>query len=202
MEPKFHLGDDLNEFERVLQELAPTPARLDIAQTMFRAGQAAARRPAGRPRLWQATSALLAIVSLTLGALVAMPRQPQVVYVPMEKAAEQRQQTQPTMAAEHNAPGNDNMLSAHPRLVNAQVALPDSRWPTPLSHLRSRGLCLENNWRTRSVTSETSQQTAVPALCLGDWRAMVDDSSRRTRSGVSDAVPQYDWTQLLHIQGL
>ena len=202
MEPQFHLGDDLNELERVLQELAPTPARLDVAQTMFRAGQSAASRPAGRPRLWQATSAALAVVSLTLGALLTMPRQPQVVYVRMDEAAEQRPLTQPAMAADNHTPGNGNMLSAYPQLVNAEVAFADSCWPTPLSHLRSRGLSLENNWSTTPVTSETSQQTAVPALCLGDWRAMVDDSSRRTRSGVSDSVPHYDWTQLLHIQGL
>ena len=203
MEPEFHLGDDLNEFERVLQELAPTPARLDVAQTMFRAGQAAARRPAGRPRLWQATSAMLAVVSLTLGALLAMPRQPQVVYVRDGRGS----RTTAADSARHGRGNtthldNDNMLSAYPRLVTAEVALADSRWPTPLSHLRSRGLSLENNWSTTPVTSETSQQTAVPALCLGDWRAMVDDSSRRTRSGVSDSVPHYDWTQLLHIQGL
>lgn len=202
MEQQFHLGDGLNELERVLRELAPAPARLDVAQTMFRAGQAAARRPAGRPRLWQATSAMLAVISLTLGALLAMPDPPRIVYVPLDDVAEQGQPVQPALVVEKNVPKADNTLSAYPTIDEAAIAHSDSRWLNSLGHLRSRGLAVDNPWATSLVTPESSQRATIPALCSGDWRAMADESSRHPRSGVSDSVPYYDWTQLLHIQGL
>ncbi|MHB8969425.1 MAG: hypothetical protein ACYC3X_19965 [Pirellulaceae bacterium] len=202
MEPKFHLGDDLNGLERVLRELAPAPARLDVAQTMFRAGQAAAQRPAGRPRLWQATSAALAVVSLSFGVLLAIPHQPRIVYVPRDDTAEQRQLVQPALVADTHGSDADNILAVSLKNGKTEITYSDARWLNPLNHLRSRSLAIDNPWATSLVTPETSQQATIPALCSGDWRTLADESSRPSQSGVSDSTSHYDWTQLLHIQGL
>ena len=201
MEPQFHLGDDLNALERALKELAPTPARLDVAQTMFRAGQASVRRPRGWQRLWPATSALLAVVSITLGTLLAIPDQQQIVYIPVDAAAEKGQTSQPAMVATNGIPDADNTLPASSTMDEAEISRPDVRWLNPISHLRSRDLAMGNPWETVPMTSQTAQQATIPSLRSGDWPAMVGDNGLSPVPRQSDSLLPMDWTHLLHTRG-
>ncbi|MHB8865313.1 MAG: hypothetical protein ACYC6N_23280 [Pirellulaceae bacterium] len=199
MEPKVHPSDDLNGLERVLRELAPTPARLDVAQTMFRAGQAAALRPRARQRFWPATAAVLAGVSLTLGLLLAMPRPPQIVYFRLDDSANAQQVAQVAPVPipnsndadpNHLLPGSANPWSTSADHAEMQIAYVDSRWLTPLSPLRLHGLGPKNPWSATVVAPEMSQQATIPALCSGDWRAMLECSEQHPveRSGYDSAL--------------
>lgn len=176
MEPQFHLGDDLNQLERALKDLTPAPARLDIAQTMFRAGQASAGRPGGWQYFWPGTSALLAVVSVTLGALLATPDQPQIVYVPVGAATAEVQTPQPALVATDGDAAPDDNWPASSTVSGAEISRPDPSWLNLMSPLLSRELAMVNLWETIPRTSPGSQPTAIPSLCSGDWRTLVGDN--------------------------
>ena len=177
MEPQFHLGDDLNQLERALKELAPAPARLDVAQTMFRAGQASVRRPGGWQYFWPGTSALLAVVSIALGTLLATPDQQQIVYVPVGAATAEEQIPQPALVAADRDAATDDTWPASLTVNGAENSRSDPRWLNLVSPLLSRELAMVNLWETIPRTSQESQPTAIPSLCSGDWRTLVGDSS-------------------------
>ena len=184
MEPRFHLGDDLNDLERALQELAPAPARLDVAQTMFRAGQASAGRPGPGRYFWPGTSALLAVVSLVLGAFLAMPDQPRIVYVPVDAAVGKEPMPQPAMVAKDHGTSTDSHRSAPSTISNEEIARLAPRGLNLLSHLRSRDLALVDAWDASERTSQSSSQASIPPLCSRDWR-IAGRRGRATRGATS-----------------
>lgn len=198
MEPQFHIGDDLSKLERALQELAPAPARLDVAQTMFRAGQAAASQSSSWRRVWPATSAVLALVSITLGTLLVIPDQPQIVYVPVDRATGDAQTPQPAMLATDGAADADNVLPAAPTMDEAEIAQPDVRSLSPFGYLRSRALALSDRWETAPIVS---QHAPIPSLRSGDWRTLVGDNGSSQLQRESASFLPLDWTHLLNIRG-
>ena len=152
-------------------------------------------------RIWPATSALLAVVSITLGTLLAIPDQQQIVYVPVDAAAEKGQTPQPAMIATNGTPDADNTLPASSTMDEAEIARPDVRWLNPISHLRSRDLAMGDPWETIPMTSQTSQQATIPSLRSGDWPAMVGDNGLSPVPRQSDSFLPLDWTHLLHTRG-
>jgi hypothetical protein len=72
-------SNDLNRFEAALASLAPAAARVDRDRAMYLSGRAAAKAEAARPSgmrawLWPASTAAMALVALSLGALLVQER--------------------------------------------------------------------------------------------------------------------------------
>jgi hypothetical protein len=199
MEPQFHLGDDLKELERALRQLAPAPTRLDVAQTMFRAGQATVSRPSAWQRIWPATSAVLALVSITLGGLLMVPDHRQVVYVPVDVQTHAAQPPAPTLAAPASHPAAGGVRSESP--AESQLARWDARWLRASGYLRVSEMVAMSSGDIAAVAAPASQHAALPALCSGDWRAMVDEAHSPHDSAESAVRSSVDWKRFLFIRG-
>lgn len=200
MEPQFHLSDDLKELERALQHLAPAPARLDVAQTMFRAGQATVARPSAWQRIWPATSAVLALVSVTLGALLMVPHHPQVVYVPVDAQAHASLPPAPALAASDSQSAASRGRSESP--AEQELARWDARWLRASGYLRISEMVAVSSGDVTAVASPASAQASLPALSFGDWRTMVAGAPAHRDSAQSDSQPSVDWKRFLFIRGL
>jgi hypothetical protein len=198
MEPQFHIGDDLSALERALKELVPTAARLDVAQTMFRAGQAAVGRSSPWRRMWPATTAMFAVVSLALGMLLMIPDQPQIVYVPVDAAPGGARVSPSTMLATGSAPEAEQMEPAGASDEEVEAIASDVTSQSPFGYLRSRALALNDRWDTAPAVS---QYAPIPSLRSGDWRALVGDDGGKKSPQPSDSRFPLDWTHLLNIRG-
>lgn len=182
MESQFHIDDgNLSALERTLRELAPAPPRLDVAQTMFRAGQAAARQPSAWRQLWPATTVALAVLSMTLGTLLAIPDDPRIVYVPIDRVPQAAKiPASGALAADRNVDA-PTRSSAYEAAQQARSANSTHRLPGDAIYLRARDMALLSPWSTTQPLPR--QPTAsVPTLCSGDWRAMIGDEQTREAS--------------------
>jgi hypothetical protein len=173
MDNPFHLPDEVNSLERALRELAPAPARLDIARTMYRAGQAAAQAHRSGARSWQIATGVLSVVTLTLGALLAMPSQPQIVYVPRDSDSVATPST-PQMAVNSVAPraGQTAVDSHSARPVRTLAMQP---WLSSLSRQRSIDVTLDELLSRSPTTGATGGMAHRPALASRDWPQLLDD---------------------------
>lgn len=201
MEPQFHVNDEVSALERALRELVPAPARLDVAQTMFRAGQAAASRSSPWRRVWPATTAVFALVSLALATLLALPKSPRIVYVPVGAATEDARVPPSAMLATDGAAGAGHALPASPtgeQAEMAEMARSDMYAPSSFGYLRSRALALNDCWDTAPAVSP---HAPIPAPRSGDWRAMVGDQGALEPLRPFDSYLPLDWTRLLNIRG-
>ncbi|MCE9556583.1 MAG: hypothetical protein K8T91_24805 [Planctomycetes bacterium] len=68
--------ENLSDFERALAGLAPAEARLDRDRLMFDAGRAATSHQPAAPWFWPLATTAMAVLSLTLGVLLAAQRPP------------------------------------------------------------------------------------------------------------------------------
>lgn len=206
MDNKSHLDDEVNQLERALRELAPAPARLDIAQTMYLAGQASARSRHTSVRAWQIATGTLMAVSLALGTLLAIPAQPQIVYVPRE-AGSNTAPSLPQMAADARVPAQQRKGAAAPANVNAPVstdvrALAMQSWLSPFNSSRSINMTLDELFY-RSPTHRAADMVANrPALCSRDWPQLLEDLQEDTRTDRSDAGLLNDQTESPRVQDL
>ncbi|MCU0960839.1 MAG: hypothetical protein MUF48_12110 [Pirellulaceae bacterium] len=196
-----HVGDELRALERTLGELVPSAARLDIAQTMYRAGQASARAHRPASRLWPVATSALAIVSLTLAALLAIPKQPQIVYVPRalsEPASAARiAQDDPTQR-EHGVAGETG--TARPQQMVPEQPAADAVWLSARSRMRADELTVSSLW-SLTPTVQSSGATR-PAYCARDWRLLLNDLAALEHTGESadgvgsqpdhNAIPQIE----------
>ena len=198
MEPQFHIRDDVSALERALRELVPAPARLDVAQTMFRAGQAAASHSSPWRRVWPATTAVFALVSLALGTLLALPEPPRIVYVPVGAATDDARVPPSAMLATDSAAGAGHALPASPTGDQAETAWADVHAPSSFGYLRSRALALNDCWDTAPAVSP---HAPIPAPRSGDWRTLVGDQGAREPLRPFDSRLPLDWTRLLNIRG-
>jgi hypothetical protein len=145
---------------------------------------------------------MLALVSLTLGALLMVSVQPQIVYVPVDTGVSDSQVPQsPMLAAGGEAAVNHAQTAASftPQDRTEDAA---ARLVNGMSYLRARQLALLSPWDTGTGPSQASQQqAAIPPLCSGDWRTMVGDESSRVQPEQSPSTLPSDWKQLLNIRG-
>ncbi len=198
MESPFYLGDELSALERALKELVPTAARLDMAQTMFRAGQAAAGRSSPWQRVWPATTAMFAVVSLALGALLMIPDEPQVVYLPVDASHDGTRASPPTMLATGNATEAAHVGPAGVPAAEAEFIPADMISQSLSGYLRARALALNDRWDT---APSVSQSAPIPPLRFGDWRALVGDHGVREQPQPTALYFPLDWTHLLNRRG-
>lgn len=173
MDNPFHLSDEVNELERALRELAPAPARLDIARTMYRAGQAAAQAQRSGARFWQMATGVASVAALTLGALLAIPSQPQIVYVPRDTESIAAPST-PQMAVDSVAPRAEQMAVDTPsaRPVRTLAMQP---WLSSLSSQRSIDVTLDGLFFRSPTLGATDGVAHRPALASRDWPQLLDD---------------------------
>lgn len=206
MDNKSHLDDEMNQLERALRELAPVPARLDIAQTMYLAGQASARARHTSARSWQMATGALMAVSLVLGTLLAIPNQPQIVYVPRE-AGSITAPSSAQMATDARVPAQQRTTAESPANVDAPVstdvrALAMQSWLSPFNSSRSINMTLDELFY-RSPTHRATGATANrPALCSRDWPQMLEALQENTRTDRSGAGLLNDQTESPNVQDL
>jgi hypothetical protein len=191
MDNSSHLDDEVNQLERALRELAPAPARLDIAQTMYLAGQASARSRHSSVRSWQIATGVLLAVSLSLGTLLAIPDQPQIVYV-VRDAESITAPSSTQMAADARGPINQEM-SADSRADGDVPVSTDVRtlamqpWLSPFSRPRSINMTLDELFYRSPTHRATGTAANRPALCSRDWPQLLEDLQEDTRTDRSDA---------------
>lgn len=206
MDNKSHLDDEVNRLERALRELAPAPAHLDIAQTMYLAGQASARSRHTSVRSWQMATGALMAVSLVLGTLLAIPDQPQIVYVPRESGSITAPNS-PQMAADASVPAQQRTAAESPANVDAPVstdvrALAMQPWLSPFSSSRSIDMTLDELFYRAPTHRATGATANRPALCSRDWPQLLEDLQETTRSNRSGAGVQNDQTESPNVQDL
>ncbi len=206
MDNASHLDDEVNQLERALRELAPAPARLDIAQTMYLAGQASARSRHTSVRSWQMATGALLIVSLTLGTLLAIPDQPQIVYVPRE-AGSITTPSSPQIATDARVPAQQRAGAAAPANGDAPVStdvqtLARQPWLSPFGSSRSIDMTLDELFYRAPTHRATGATANRPALCSRDWPQLLEDLQETTRSNRSGAGVQNDQTESPNVQDL
>lgn len=206
MDNKSHLDDEVNQLERALRELAPAPARLDIAQTMYLAGQASARSRHTSVRSWQMATGALMAVSLVLGTLLAIPDQPQIVYVSREEGSITAPNS-PQMAADASVPAQQRTAAASPANVDAPVstdvrALAMQPWLSPYGSSRSINMTLDELFYRSPTHRATDMAANRPALCSRDWPQLLEDLQKSARTDRSDAGLLNDQTESPNVQDL
>ena len=202
MEQEFRLGDGLSELERTLRELAPVGGRLDIAQTMFRAGQASARTQQVGRRFWPAATALLAVVSGTLGALLAVRDGSQVEYVWKGGAGSGPAEMKHDAIASRDGAIVSSRTIGEPTSPEEDPVRPDARWLSPLSRVRFSGLDTDDLWSLMPTTVATSDSARTTTLCLLDWPSLLEDADGRLPPAAGDTVPRFNWRDFLHLRDL
>jgi len=206
MDNASHLDDEVNQLERALRELAPTPARLDMAQTMYLAGQASARSRQPSIRSWRIATGVLMAVSLTLGTMLAIPNQPQIVYIPRD-AESITAPSSPQMATDTSVPIDQQMSAASQANGDVPVStdvwtLAMQPWFSSFSRPRSINMTLDELFY-RSPTHRTTGTTANgPALCSRDWPQLLEDLQVDTRTDRSDAGFRNDQPESPNVQDL
>jgi hypothetical protein len=206
MDNASHLDDEVNKLERALRELAPAPARLDIAQTMYLAGQASARSRHTSVRSWQMATGALMAVSLALGTLLAIPNPPQIVYVPRE-AGSITVPNSPQMAADASVPTQQRNGAESPANGDAPVStdvqtLARLPWLSPFSSPRSINMTLDELFYRAPTDRATGATVNRPALCSRDWPQLLEDLQKNTRTDRSDAGLLNDQTESPNVQDL
>jgi hypothetical protein len=206
MDNKSHLDDEVNKLERSLRELAPAPARLDIAQTMYLAGQASARSRHSSVRSWQMATGALMAVSIALGTLLAIPDQPQIVYVPRE-AGSITVPSSPQMAADASVPAQQHTGAASPANGDAPIStdvqtLAMQPWLSPFSRPRSINMTLDELFYRSPTHRGTGATANGPALCSRDWPQLLEDLQDTARIDRSNAGLPNDQTKSPNVQDL
>ncbi len=217
------------DVEQLLQQLAPAPARLDVAQTMFRAGQQSVRRPSRWQVIWPLSSACLALLSLTLAVLLTLPAKPRVVDVAQDEPSVKAPHVPnpPTVLADQN--GSSSVLSSD---------RPTTDWPPPRDETLSRPRygsettssipsplwgeggaggtentlvafepllsgcdpALDDIWK--SVTAQPhGDESSVQAIRYQDWRTLLDDLSLADRLRQPGNSTLLEWTVFLNQRG-
>lgn len=206
MDNKSHLDDEVNQLERALRELAPVPARLDIAQTMYLAGQASARARHASVRSWQMATGALMAVSLVLGTLLAIPDQPQIVYVPRE-AGSITAPNSPQMAADASVPVEQHKAVESPAKGEVPVStdvqtLAKQSWLSPFGNPRSINMTLDELFYRSPTHRATDMAANRPALCSRDWPQLLEDLQKNARTDRSGAGLLHDQTESPKVQDL
>ena len=133
---------------------------------MFRA-RAGIRWSTGRLAVFLARDfRLLAVVSVTLGVLLATPDQPQIVYVPVGAATAEVQTPQPALVATDGDAAPDDNWPASSTASEAEHLRRDPSWLNLTSPLLSRDLAMVNLWETIPRTPPRSLPSCDPATVL------------------------------------
>jgi hypothetical protein len=206
MDNASHFDDEVNKLERALRELAPAPARLDIAQTMYLAGQASARSRHSSVRSWQIATGALMAVSLTLGTLLAIPDQPQIVYVPRDAetitAPSSAQMAVDTSASADQHKAVESQANGDLPVGTDVQALATQPWLSPFSRPRSINMTLDELFYRAPTHRATGAAANGPALCSRDWPQLLEDLQETTRSNRSDAGSRNDQPESPNVQDL
>jgi hypothetical protein len=170
------LGDNLADLQRSLCELAPAPARMNVAQTMYLAGQQSLRHRQRRQAFWPLSTVCLAVACVTLAILQAKPAQPQpqIVYVPVET-------TVPTETAEEpDRPPVESAARAEQVAPPGDVPWGSSRlavqpWDELLDQI------LNDRLDTDQVNTSSVEPVIMETICCSDWPKMLTDQSEGER---------------------
>ncbi len=197
MQEEHQFDRGLTDLERTLKELAPTPAQLNIAQTMYLAGRQSMRSQQQWQRIWPLSSACLAVLSLTLAVLLATPRPPHVVYIPRDSAPPSQQEQDRSVAQPPQQLAEvTSDQETHPDGLQPPLA------PAKIDRLAWRHLALLDKWDTVSSELE-AEQAPIRAIRCRDWRLLLENLSAADQLQRPDATPSplFPWTAWLNLQG-
>ncbi len=182
MAPEDKIRNDLESLEDALRDLAPAPPRMSAGQTMYLAGQQAARREQRRQRFWPACTAALAVACATMGALLARQGEPRVVYVPVPSQEAEPDQDQPH--PNDSAPSEPDHNRGHqstPAEPRHELAMAESHWPVVGSGQSWQQLL--DQWLDESATEGAdtrerasagpTESTLIATVHSGDWPALL-----------------------------
>jgi hypothetical protein len=127
------LPAELKAIEAELAALTPQEARIDRARLLFAAGQASARRRAGRAaRVWAAAfSAMTVVAASLLFALLVRPIGPALAQPTLAEVGAPLERTAPAGACEH-VPYDAGVAGAEQSDAPAEAALADADHDTYL----------------------------------------------------------------------
>jgi len=162
---------------------------------MFLAGQQSVRRRQSRQIVWPVSSACLALLSITLGVLLAVPGEPRIVYVPQSVPAPANTHTVPTPGPKTDARLRPTVPPQAPS--ESPVVVPSEWYPRRLA-LRNR--VLQDTWGT-SLDSSNIQQMSIKPIRYQDWRSLLDDMSLAERLPASTPPAFFQWNTLLNTKG-
>ncbi len=213
MEHEDKIRDRLADLESALQDLAPAPARLDPARTLYLAGQQSMRSHQRWRTFWPLVSACLAVTCMAMGVRLASPVDTKIVYVPVKTAVEESIDNQPArpQEREHVSPpaardqypqpnrtelANASQTDSHPSAAAWQALMESRRWQAQV--------------QDDSVNENTTpgEPAAIEVVTSRNWRLMLTDQSPGERFRTlaepfrQPATPaiQY-WTSLIPTRG-
>jgi hypothetical protein len=197
MQEEHQFDRGLTDLEHTLKALAPAPAQLSIAQTMYLAGRQSMRQQQRWQRVWPLSSACLAVLSLTLAVLLATPRQPHVVNIVREPVP-QSQQEQDSSSAQPP----QQLAKMHSARKAHSDGLQRLTAPAKFDRLARRNLALLDKWDAVASESE-AEQAPIHAIRSRDWHLLLDNMSAADQLQRPDATPSplFPWTALLNLQG-
>ncbi len=199
MEDERKNDNDLADLAGMLQDLAPTRARLDTAQTLFLAGQQSIRRHQRWQILWPLSSACLAVTCITLGVLLARPTQSRIVYVPVERSTEmatdkdEANLTKPLADRDH-----------HPKARRTQIATnyrTDTTWLGDLKLRRWQTRLLDGSLDHVGPEPTTEEPVIITPIRSSDWRNLLTDAHLSERFPQTTTPSLFDWTALFSTRG-
>ncbi len=195
MQPEHKSGESLVDLERALKDLVPAPGRLDMGQTMFRAGQQSMRRQQRWQVAWPLSSACLALLSITLGVLLTLPNEPRIVYVPrdMPVQTDTKEIAPPaTLVDPHNTSTVQSKDTSEVPLFTPSDNI--------YSRLALRELALQGKWDT-GITHQDTGTTSIKSLRYQDWRSLLDDTSVADRLQDSTPSSLFEWPTFMNTKG-
>ena len=212
MEHEDKIRDRLADLEGALQDIAPAPARLDPARTLFLAGQQSMRKQQRWQTFWPLSSACLAVICISMGALLARPAKTKIVYVPSGTSVERSTDSRSDESKEPEKAPSTGSSDRRPSSSRTQLASANPTDATDavlqtLVDRRQRQAQMLSDSLTIADTS-SGEPAVIEAINSSDWHLMLTDQSPSERFRTlaeplrQPSIPTIKyWTSLIPTRG-
>ncbi len=177
----------IGDVERRLKALSPRDARLNVAETLFRAGQESAKRHQTRWRIaWPLVTAACVLISVVTTATVVRRAEPRIAEV--DRSIVVPEENVDDTSAERVVPDYRASISSDRDWVAEEK--PERR--SNLGYLSIRWLALEFGVDSLPTAGAVASNGNPPPLRYGDWRSGIVDGdlpfAESRRGGVEQSV--------------
>lgn len=163
MAEEYKLNDGLSDLESALHDLAPAPARLNTAQTIFLAGQQSVLHRQRWQSVWPASTACLALVCITFGLLL--------VFEKGDAAFARKDGKQPAGVPAQKRQKTGTETPALPAPTSEKT------WRELAIRRQMQRELLADPWIKPQPGSPSEDPAAIEMVTSADWPALLTDES-------------------------